>query len=181
MPICKICGKPCPPDRRAYCSAECACIGRRTKQRDWQRAYYARQQNSPEAHKRIRRKSEPRVCKICGEPLVGYQRAYCTICIEKYPHWYDRQMLAQSPEGREVLAQKRSKANHDQYIKRQANMTPSQQDAYHERMRNNARAYYMRKTSGESEDAEAFRQKLRDRANARYARKRETKNEQNDC
>lgn len=38
MPICKICGKPCPPDRRAYCSAECACIGRRTKQRDWQRA-----------------------------------------------------------------------------------------------------------------------------------------------
>lgn len=60
-------------------------------------------------------------------------------------------------------------------------MTPSQQDAYHERMRNNARAYYMRKTSGESEDAEAFRQKLRDRANARYARKRETKNEQNDC
>lgn len=44
--VCKICGKPLPPGRHAYCSDACAHIGRRSSQRDWQRAYYLRHINA---------------------------------------------------------------------------------------------------------------------------------------
>ena len=167
--VCKICGKPLPPGRHAYCSDACAHIGRRSSQRDWQRAYYARQQKMQGNLSMC----TPRACKICGAPLTGRQRYYCQACIDKYPKWYDRQLLAQPEDIRETFARQQKQNRHEQYLKQQAAMTPEQQDARRADVRVNARAYYLRHINATPDESDAFRQKLRDRASAYYARKKQ--------
>jgi hypothetical protein len=67
--------------------------------------------------------------------------------VAKYPHWYDRQMLALPSEDREALAQQRSRTTHDQYIRRMQRVaaSPEETAAYKARTRENSRAYYARK------------------------------------
>lgn len=55
---CKICGKPLSPKQKSYCSAECAIIGRRQRQRT---------------------KVTPRYCAMCGKLITGQsRRQYCS-------------------------------------------------------------------------------------------------------
>lgn len=55
---CKICGKPLSPKQKSYCSAECAIIGRRQRQRT---------------------KVTTRYCAMCGKLIADQnRRQYCS-------------------------------------------------------------------------------------------------------
>lgn len=78
--FCKICGKELQPQKRAYCSEECAHEGKLEFNR--QAAEKRKALKEAKAEARFKLKSKPKVkhCAVCGALLTGKEKKYCKEC-----------------------------------------------------------------------------------------------------